>query len=248
MSGLSEYERYLRSMAYASGTVGMRLRLLRLLPDPLTATRDDILAVVSRPASSRSRACYLAQLRGAYRDFRFLGWRDDDPTAGLRVASSPAPPPRPYSDAEVSVLLGLPEPVRSWAVVGCYAGLRAAECCAVTRESLTPAGLRVVGKGGKEATVPAHPLVVEVVSAWQPVGLPSGEMSRRFRWAAELAGVAAPANYHRCRHTYATRLLAATGDLMLVRDAMRHTSVATTQRYVQVADSRVADAIRRLAA
>ena len=53
---------------------------------------------------------------------------------------------------------------------------------------------------------------------------------------AGLRGISA----HVMRHTLATRVYAKTGDVLLVKDALGHASVATTQIYTRV----TADALR----
>jgi integrase len=97
--------------------------------------------------------------------------------------------------------------------------------------------------------LPAHPLVVDVVKAQGDRGpfwrMRPDEMSTR--WAAWVRSLGLPTlRFHQCRHTFATRLYAATGDLLLVRDAMRHTSVATTQIYAQMDASKTSRAVAAL--
>lgn len=243
-----QYREYLQSMAYSESTIRQRLRLVALLGDPLTADRDAVLRVVSRPGSPSARRVYLAHLRAAYSDFAWLGWCGHDPTAGIRVSHSSPPPPRPLTDRQVEKLLaGLPPRMRGWTVLGCYAGLRACEVWQLQPHDFDGARLQIRGKGGKAASVPTHPLVAEVMDTWRPPGYSSASHLSS-AWAAKARPLAGPVRFHQCRHTFATRLLAATGDLMLVRDAMRHSSVATTQRYVQVVDGRVAAAVVALAA
>jgi site-specific recombinase XerD len=45
------------------------------------------------------------------------------------------------------------------------------------------------------------------------------------------------------RHTFATRLLRRTGDLFLVKTAMRHASIASTAVYLSVSDERLRAAV-----
>lgn len=48
------------------------------------------------------------------------------------------------------------------------------------------------------------------------------------------AGISKPITAHSLRHSFATRLYNATGDIRLVQQALRHTHVSTTETYAQV--------------
>jgi len=52
-----------------------------------------------------------------------------------------------------------------------------------------------------------------------------------------------PGSLHTLRHTFATGLLAKTGDLALVQAALRHRSIASTIVYAKATDVRVRRAI-----
>ena len=62
-----------------------------------------------------------------------------------------------------------------------------------------------------------------------------------FAWWLGQAGITRPFSIHSLRHTFATRLYRKTGDLYLVRRALRHRQIATTEIYTRVDD----DALRR---
>ncbi|MBL8802941.1 MAG: tyrosine-type recombinase/integrase [Planctomycetes bacterium] len=51
------------------------------------------------------------------------------------------------------------------------------------------------------------------------------------------------ASPHSLRHTFATRLLARTGDVFLVQKALGHRSIASTAVYLEVSDERLRDAL-----
>jgi len=53
---------------------------------------------------------------------------------------------------------------------------------------------------------------------------------------------------HRCRHTYATALLRSGVNIRVVQELMRHSSLASTQRYTAVDEDERRDAINRLVA
>jgi integrase len=52
----------------------------------------------------------------------------------------------------------------------------------------------------------------------------------------ERAGLSSGASAHGLRHTFGCRVYAATGDVLLVKAAMRHRSIASTLAYVRVGE------------
>lgn len=84
--------------------------------------------------------------------------------------------------------------------------------------------------------------------------VPGGELSARYvrdvvARAAARAGIATRVTPHTLRHTFATHLLRQTGNLELVRKAMRHARVTTTAAvYSHLVDRDVEAAVRALRA
>ncbi|MCC6785789.1 MAG: tyrosine-type recombinase/integrase [Planctomycetes bacterium] len=66
---------------------------------------------------------------------------------------------------------------------------------------------------------------------------------RRFAQVVAAARLDPRVSAHACRHTFATRLLERTGNLQLVRVAMRHASIASTVIYAQTDDAAVRQAL-----
>lgn len=66
---------------------------------------------------------------------------------------------------------------------------------------------------------------------------------RRFRIWKERAGLPQAVSPHALRHTFAARLLARTGDLMLVQRAMTHASITSTVGYLRCSDARLREAM-----
>jgi integrase/recombinase XerC len=135
---------------------------------------------------------------------------------------------------------------------GC--GLRIAEALAldVRDAPRTGAALRIMGKGGKERLVPVLAAVVAAVDAWLALHPASGDPAaplfpgvrggrlnpgvaqRTMRAYRGLAGLPAHATPHALRHSFATHLLAAGGDLRSIQELLGHASLSTTQRYTAV--------------
>lgn len=238
-------------------TIRQRLYLLRGLgkhPDDVTI--EDVWGMLNgRRLSVHSRAAYVSVLKTIYGDLLRLGLADNDPTRRMKTPKTPRRLPRPLPKAEIDRLLTLPKDSReyAWTVLGLYAGLRAGEVVDLTGESLI-AGLHgpvlhVIGKGQVEANIPAHPKVQEVLRPFRGAGLiwPMWPYSLDRAWvrAAESVGVTGRV-FHQLRHSFATRLVEQEVPLLVVADVCRHASVATTQRYAQVASSASARAVAGL--
>lgn len=145
---------------------------------------------------------------------------------------------------------------------GC--GLRISEALSLTGADL-PLGpsLRIVGKGGKERLVPVIAPAREAVAAYvalcpyemepgQPLfrGVRGGALSQRaIQKAMERArlqlGLPSTATPHAMRHSFATHLLSAGGDLRAIQELLGHASLSTTQAYTAVDTARLMEVYER---
>ncbi len=139
---------------------------------------------------------------------------------------------------------------------GC--GLRISEALGLTGADL-PLGevLRIKGKGGKERIVPVLRVAREAVEAYIALcphatepeaalfrGVRGGRLSPRpMQKAMEAArlqlGLPATATPHALRHSFATHLLSAGGDLRAIQELLGHASLSTTQAYTAVDTARL---------
>jgi integrase/recombinase XerC len=139
---------------------------------------------------------------------------------------------------------------------GC--GLRLGEALALTCDALVGLGdrggeaLRIMGKGRKERIVPVLPVVREALKAYRRLcpfalepeaplfvgarGKPlnPGVVQRQVRRLRALLGLPETATPHALRHSFATHLLGAGGDLRTIQELLGHASLSTTQRYTAV--------------
>lgn len=123
--------------------------------------------------------------------------------------------------------------------------------------------LVLLTKGGKTRRVPAAPVLTELailyrIPDWQTLAdliSPSATnrmdaaydvISTKLRLAAAKAGLdPREVHSHRFRHTAANRLYDATQDIMMVKELLGHSSVTTTQKYLQrTRTGQIADALK----
>ncbi len=141
---------------------------------------------------------------------------------------------------------------------GC--GLRISEALSLSgAEANLPAVLRIRGKGGKERIVPVLPAAQAAVAdyvrrcpfplAGEPAsplfrGARGGALNQRLiarsmEQARGALGLPASATPHALRHSFATHLLAAGGDLRAIQELLGHASLSTTQAYTAVDTARL---------
>ena len=137
---------------------------------------------------------------------------------------------------------------------GC--GLRISEALGLTAaDAPLPQSLRIRGKGGKERMVPVIPAARRAVEAYRTacphelngplfVGARGGALNpRAIAKVMELArmqlGLPATATPHAMRHSFATHLLSAGGDLRAIQELLGHASLSTTQAYTAVDAARL---------
>jgi integrase/recombinase XerC len=154
---------------------------------------------------------------------------------------------------------------RNAAILGLLygAGLRISEALGLSR-SEAPRGasdaLRVTGKGGKQRIVPVLPAVAAGIAEYLrlcpyspgpngPLFLGArGErlnpriVQRAMEKLRSAMGLPASATPHALRHSFATHLLAAGGDLRTIQELLGHASLSTTQIYTAVDTERLMEA------
>jgi integrase/recombinase XerC len=145
---------------------------------------------------------------------------------------------------------------------GC--GLRISEALSLDGRNY-PLGpiLRITGKGGKERIVPVIGPAREAVAAYvaacpyppeggKPLfrGARGGPLNPRLvQKAMERArlqlGLPSTATPHAMRHSFATHLLSAGGDLRAIQELLGHASLSTTQAYTAVDTARLMEVYAR---
>jgi integrase/recombinase XerC len=220
-----------------------------------------------------TRALGVSALRSLDRYLRRRGGAGIGGLAALRSPKVPKQAPRPMEVQQATGLIELAEDhAEAWIglrdralfglLYGC--GLRIGEALSLMRSSC-PFGdsLRVRGKGNKERLVPVIPAVGSAVAAYLaacPFSLTSNDplfvgarggvlnpavAQRRLRQLRPLLGLDERATPHALRHSFASHLLGAGGDLRTIQELLGHASLSTTQRYTEVDEARLLDVYRK---
>jgi integrase/recombinase XerC len=229
----------------------------------------------TRGLGRSSIARHLAAVRSFLRFVDRRGLAHVPAIDAVRTPRVSRPLPRPLSEADARAALQTVAQVSDepWVAArdralllllyGC--GLRIGEALALTRRNAPRGEAMVVrGKGGRERLVPLLPTVEAAAASYLkrcphdpgPDGplfvgvrgkaLDAAVAQRQMRRVRALLGLPASATPHALRHSFATHLLAAGGDLRSIQELLGHRSLSTTQRYTGVDEARLA-AVHRAA-
>lgn len=143
-------------------------------------------------------------------------------------------------------------------------GLRISEALGLTCDVL-PLNevLTIRGKGKKERQVPVLPVIRQAIAAYcvaSPYATEPGEplfksargkplaprlFQKRLQDLRRALGLPETTTPHAFRHSFATHLLGAGGDLRAIQELLGHASLSTTQRYTAVDSERLLGAYRK---
>lgn len=224
--------------------------------------------------ASRSLARRLSAVKGFYRWLAEREGFEPTAVLAARSPKFQKKLPRPLArDAARAILSTVEMQAREpWAALrdvavvtllyGC--GLRISEALGL-RGADHPLGdvLRIRGKGGKERLVPVLPVARAAVAAYVTAcphdltpdaplfrGVRGGALQPRIvqkavAQARMQLGLPATATPHALRHSFATHLLEAGGDLRTIQELLGHASLSTTQTYTAVDTARLMDVYAR---
>jgi integrase/recombinase XerD len=138
-------------------------------------------------------------------------------------------------------------------------GLRVSELCTIQIRDLDPTFVKVKGKGGKERLVPIGRKALEAIDFYllhfrgeapeqtlflSTQGKPIDRITiwKRIKRYAKQVGITKNISPHTLRHSFATHLLDGGADLRVIQELLGHATIATTDRYTHVSQTRLQEA------
>jgi integrase/recombinase XerC len=219
---------------------------------------------IERPSLARG----MSVLRGFLRFLQRRGLASATALSALRAPKLPPAVPKPLTvdDAIAAVDAAGDLPPEGWQgkrdtallslMYGC--GLRLSEALGLSRgEAPTGETLTVIGKGRKQRQLPVLPAVRTAIAEYLAacpyalatddplfVGARGGPLhprlvQRQMETLRAFLGLPGTATPHALRHSFATHLLGAGGDLRAIQELLGHASLSTTQRYTSVETERL---------
>ncbi len=261
-------------LGFLAGYKGREIGLRGLGDISVTDMRAWMAFERQRGVAARSLARELSAVKSFYRWLADTQGIDAAAVSSIRGPKAKTRLPRPISAKAAVALIDNIEvqhkeawvAARDVAVVtllyGC--GLRISEALGLNRsDAPLPEVLRIAGKGGKERLVPVLPVARAAVESYLAVcpydlgvdgplfiGVRGKRLGAR---AAQLLmqnlrnqmGLPATTTPHALRHSFATHLLEAGGDLRTMQELLGHASLSTTQVYTGVDQARLMEVYQK---
>jgi site-specific recombinase XerD len=256
-----EFRRYLLSSGKAQATATTYVSNLRQFHDwcaryesrPHDMDRATVRNWIAdrRTAVSAARAHNdLASLRHFYTWLIELGYRDDDPTTGIKVKRAQTLPTEPVWKGEFDALLAACDNERDRLIILMLAatGLRISELADLDAKDIDwqHGTIQVHGKGEKERRIAPNPEVLGRLHSFlgmfpegplwisRHIGKPlSAHQIRKIIYTIAERAHVENIHPHRFRAMFGTNFIEQMGDLQALQGAMGHSSPETTARYTQ---------------
>lgn len=221
----------------------------------------------------RSQARVVSGMRSLYRFLTMEGIVETDPTQLVDLPKTGRKLPEVLTVEEIDEMIGCidldhPQGQRNRAIIEVLysCGLRVSELCNLQIANIDAAQgvLSVIGKGSKQRMVPVSDEALHQLHLWMQrrneIDVQRGEESFVFlnrrgkrltrvmvfyivRDLAALAGIRKAISPHTLRHSFATHLLEGGANLRAIQQMLGHESIATTEIYLHVDNTRLRDEI-----
>lgn len=227
-----------------------------------------------RGLTARSLARSLSAVKSFYRWMSEIHGLEASSVLATRAPKFKAGLPHPVAKADAKTLITTAEfqSLEGWVgardtavltlLYGC--GLRISEALDLTySQTPLPEVLKIRGKGGKERIVPVIPAARAAVDAYLRLcphshdpdtplflgvrgkRLNPRQIQKVMEQVRMQLGLPSSATPHALRHSFATHLLEAGGDLRTIQELLGHSSLSTTQTYTAVDQARLMEVYKK---
>lgn len=211
------------------------------------ATAEDIEGWLDkRQISAKTRSCYLTTFSAFYKWALKIERVTADPISKIERPKVHNGMPNPIPEAALARAIKAAKPMmKCWLVLEAYAGLRCQEVCYLEDVDIKYDENRIHvrrGKGGKERSVPLHPVIIAALKEYEapregrlwPLCTPASVSQKINRY---LHGLGITHTAHKMRHRFGTVAYAASGqDILTTQRLLGHSSPQTTAVYAGVSD------------
>lgn len=211
--------------------------------------------------STSSMARTLSSVRSFYKKLEKDGVLHNPHIRTVRSPKIPSRLPRPISPAQSTELLNTLDQEQNWvdardlAVMTLLygAGLRINEALSLNYDDRPQSEtMTIIGKGSKERLVPILPIIRKAIDQYISIcpfafgkntplffgmrgkRLNARAIQLRLQNLRRQLGLPETATPHALRHSFATHLLEAGGDLRTIQELLGHASLSSTQRYTDL--------------
>jgi integrase/recombinase XerC len=193
----------------------------------------------------------------------------DNPALSVKAPKIPKRLPKNLDVDSITHLLELPDDdelaVRDAAMMELLysSGIRLAELVSLDMDSvdLRMGQLRVTGKGSKTRIVPVGQHAIKAIRRWHKVRtawlgakpevalfvskrlkrISPRTVQQRLNYWGQQQGIVGDLHPHKLRHSFASHMLEASGDLRAVQELLGHANLSTTQIYTHLDFKRLAE-------
>jgi integrase len=184
---------------------------------------------------------YLRHLRTIFN--KALAWGYITQTPKLDFYRIPKNQPRTLTKTEQKALLSKaretdPEMARI-IVFALWTGCRRAEIAGLQWQHIQNNMAKIIGKGGKERTIPLLPRAIKAIGTPRDIGpvfvqyADLSKYTKAFKSIARSAGIHG-IHFHNLRHTAATQMIESGIEIRYVQEMLGHSSVTTTEIYTKI--------------
>jgi len=212
--------------------------------------------------SARSIHQRLSALRGLYNFLIREQQAESNPLASLRAPKMGRKLPRDIAIDEIFQLLDnmpktTPLEIRDHAILELLysSGLRLAELANLDLFNIdfSDDSVQVLGKGNKSRRAPVGTKALYAIKLWlkersalakveetavfvslRGTRLSHRAIQQRLKYWGQQLGLSTPVHPHKLRHSFATHMLEASGDLRAVQEMLGHANLSTTQIYTHL--------------